>query len=259
MAKGKSGKPEERKNLPVNLVTKVLTESGYRCAVPTCRNILALDMHHIWEVNAGGPDQPWNLIALCPTCHALYHRGTIKVESIYAWKSMLVSLGQAFDLDTIDKLLFLHTIPEQLLVVSGDGVLQFSRLIAAGLAVFSLKANNAWMLVNYQVQLTEKGRVLVTAWKAGDSKELAIVLSPPGPIQPFTKEFGEEAWIEREGKFVLTVMVNEHRRGYTPTFVVFSKTNTGEVEKVLTHTETEPKDNVTVVSTNRFAGKIVIQ
>src|SRR4051812_29981280 len=69
-------KPRERKNLSLKLRTIVLTESGYRCAVPTCRNILALDMHHIWEVSAGGTDDPSNLIALCPNCHNLYHRGT---------------------------------------------------------------------------------------------------------------------------------------------------------------------------------------
>src|SRR5207248_8959417 len=74
--KGKS-KPRERDNLPLKTRVIVLTEAGYRCAVPTCRSILALDMHHIWEVSAGGGDDPSNLIALCPTCHALYHRGNI--------------------------------------------------------------------------------------------------------------------------------------------------------------------------------------
>src|SRR5262249_32115458 len=110
MAKRKGKKAEERKKLTGSLVTALLTEAGYRCAVPTCRNILALDMHPILEVNAGGPDRLWNLIALCPTCHALYHRGTIKQESIYAWKSMIVALGRGFDVESIDKLLFLHSL-----------------------------------------------------------------------------------------------------------------------------------------------------
>lgn len=48
-----SDKPRERSKLPLKTVTAVLTEAGYRCAVPTCRGILALDMHHIWEVSAG--------------------------------------------------------------------------------------------------------------------------------------------------------------------------------------------------------------
>ena len=46
-------RPRERDKLPVNTRVMVLAEAGYRCAVPTCRNILALDMHHIWEVSGG--------------------------------------------------------------------------------------------------------------------------------------------------------------------------------------------------------------
>lgn len=72
--------------------------------MPTCRNILALDMPHVWEVNASGSDTLANLIALCATCHALYHRGTIQRESIYAWKEMFVALGRAFDVRAIDQL-----------------------------------------------------------------------------------------------------------------------------------------------------------
>ena len=185
MPKTQIGKPKERKHLSPNLATKVLTESGYRCAVPTCRNILALDMHHIWEVNAGGPDELWNLIALCPTCHALYHRGTIREESIGAWKSMLVSLGQAFDLEAIDKLLFLSLMPAEFLGVSGDGVLSFARLIAAGLTTVIRRSNNCWELMLYEVQLTPKGKMLIEAWKQGDREALQRVLVPgEPPVRP---------------------------------------------------------------------------
>src|SRR6266576_6671098 len=86
MPKGRKPQPRERQQLPLRTKTIVLTEAGYRCAVPTCRGILALDMHHIWEVVAGGGDEPSNLVALCPTCHALYHRGTILADSIYLYK-----------------------------------------------------------------------------------------------------------------------------------------------------------------------------
>src|SRR5262249_24408098 len=127
MAKAKG---RERKDIPVKTDTIVLTEAGYRCAVPTCRGILALDMHHIWEVAEGGGDEPFNLIALCPTCHALYHRGTISADSIYAYKAMLVAISRAFDLEAVDRLLFLNMCPKDFLVVSGDGLLHFARLIA---------------------------------------------------------------------------------------------------------------------------------
>lgn len=179
-AKAKS-KPRERDNLPLKTRLIVLTESGYRCAVPNCRNILALDMHHIWEVSAGGDDDPSNLIALCPNCHALYHRGTIKQESIYVYKAMLVAITRAFDVEAIDRLLFLESCNKDFLVVSGDGLLHFGRLIAAGLASVDLKSNNNWQLVTYAVNISEKGRQLIEAWKYGDRTRLKEVMGGPVP------------------------------------------------------------------------------
>ena len=179
MARTSKRLPQERNRLPLKTATIVLTEAGYRCAVPTCRNILALDMHHIWEVSAGGGDDPGNLIALCPTCHALYHRGTISQDSIYAYKAMLVAISQAFDLDAIDRLLFLSMYPEDFLIVSGDGVLPFARLTAAGLTTVSMKANNMWELVTYAVNITEKGKLLIQAWRGGDRIRLVQTLGAP--------------------------------------------------------------------------------
>src|ERR1700746_1605078 len=104
-------------------------------------------MHHIWEVSAGGGDDPSNLIALCPTCHALYHRGTIREESVYTWKALLVAIPRDFDVEAIDKLLLLVSCEKDFLVVSGDGVLHFARLIAAGFASVEQKTNNNWQIV----------------------------------------------------------------------------------------------------------------
>ena len=71
-----------RTKVPSSVIREVLIEAGYRCAVPTCRNILALDLHHIIEVQEGGINEQANLLALCPTCHALYTRGNIPKEAI---------------------------------------------------------------------------------------------------------------------------------------------------------------------------------
>ena len=175
-----SKKPQERKALSLQTKIIVLTESGYRCAVPTCRQILALDMHHIWEVSAGGSDDPSNLIALCPTCHGLYHRGNIRSESIYIYKSMLVAITRAFDVEAVDRLLFLESCAKDFLVVSGDGLLHFSRLIAAGFAVAELKSNNNWQLVTYAVNIHPKGQQLIDAWKQGDRVRLKEAMGGPG-------------------------------------------------------------------------------
>lgn len=174
--KGKT-KPRERENLPLKTRMLVLTESGYRCAVPTCRTILALDLHHIWEVSAGGSDDPSNLIALCPTCHGLYHRGTIKAESIYVYKAMLVAITRAFDLEAIDRLLFLRDCKKDFVVVSGDGLLHFARLIAADLASGVQKSNNNWQVVTYAINITSKGKQLIDAWKSGNRARLKAAVT----------------------------------------------------------------------------------
>ena len=175
----KKGRPRE--DIGLKTKTLVLTEAGYRCAVPTCRGILLFDMHHIWEVSEGGGDEASNLIALCPTCHALYHRGKISIESIYAWKAMLIAIGRAFDVQTIDRLLFLDSLDHDFLIVSGDGLLHFDRVLAAGFAIVDQKANNQFQLVSYSVNITEKGKMLIAAWKDGNITQIENALAPfPG-------------------------------------------------------------------------------
>ena len=100
----------KRKSIKPSLRRDVLIEAGYRCANPTCRTILAIDLHHIIEVEKGGPNELSNLLALCPTCHALYTRGTISQEAINVWKTILVALNHAFDKESISNLLFLRKI-----------------------------------------------------------------------------------------------------------------------------------------------------
>ena len=70
---------------------------------------------------------------------------------------MLVAIGRAFDLEAIDRLLFLGQIERDFLLVSGDGLLHFSRLVTAGLASVELKAHNNWMLASYAVNISDKG------------------------------------------------------------------------------------------------------
>lgn len=156
-----------RKTVPRAVQIAVLTEAGYRCAVPTCRTIITIDIHHIEEVSTGGGNDVDNLLALCPNCHALYHREKIARESIVIWKGMLVALSNAFDYQTIDDLIFLSKLKPHTLCVSGDGVLKFSRLMAAGLAGFQLFSQNGPLLL-YDIFLTDKGKSFIAAWNDGD-------------------------------------------------------------------------------------------
>jgi len=167
-----------RQRIPRSIMLEVLTEAGYRCAVPTCRTILAIDLHHLVQVADGGGNTLANLLALCPTCHGLFHRGTIARESLYSWKSLLVSLSRAFDIEPLDHLLFLARPEVGDLRISGDAVLKFSRLIAADLAEFSLVMQNGPLLL-YAVRLTSKGRMLVKAWKSGNREAVQNALGSP--------------------------------------------------------------------------------
>jgi len=78
-----------RKKVP----KKVVIDNGSRVSLCSCRNIFAIDIHHIIEVVEGGGNELANLIALCPVMH-FFHRGIIS----HSWKSMLVSLSRAFDI-----------------------------------------------------------------------------------------------------------------------------------------------------------------
>jgi len=129
------------------------------------------------EVSEGGGNSQANLLPLCPTCHALFHRGEIHRDSIYAWKSMIVSLNQAFDQRDIDDLLFLGSESPFDLQMSGDGVAKFSRLIGTGLAQCTMaQANYESGLMTDRVHLTARGKHLVQAWKSGDRNALARTL-----------------------------------------------------------------------------------
>ena len=60
---------------------------------------------------------------------------------------MLVAITSAVDVQAIDRLLFLNSCEPDFLVVSGDGLLYFARLIAARRAEREQKANNNFQLV----------------------------------------------------------------------------------------------------------------
>ncbi|WP_232505004.1 hypothetical protein [Rubrivivax gelatinosus] len=98
---------------------------------------------------------------------------------------MLVALSQAFDQRDIDDLLFVGADRPADLLLSGDGVARFSRLIGAGLANYSLAIadyQNGRLL--YRVHLTERGTLLLQAWKLGDRNALAAALGAASQETP---------------------------------------------------------------------------
>ena len=180
----------KRKKITSSIRQELLIEAGYRCSVPTCRTILAIDLHHIIEVAEGGGNERSNLIVLCPTCHALFHRNEISREANRVWKGVIVSLNEGFDRETKDKLLFL-SMENRPKLYSSDGVLHFANLIAAGLAKCGNPRIEPHALSNvadmskttWPIELTERGKLLVEAWQKGNPKALKKALQVESGIK----------------------------------------------------------------------------
>ncbi len=157
-------------------------EAGYMCANPACRNIIIMEIHHIVWVKEGGGDEPSNLLALCPNCHALHTKGEIPQAAIRHWKGMLVALNEAFDRRGMDLLLFLNKQWKET-YYSGDGLLQFAGLIAAGLVEQGASIGGGlWgggtpATSVHQLILTERGKLLVEAWLAGDEDKYRALVA----------------------------------------------------------------------------------
>lgn len=167
-----------RKPLP-SMRDEVLREAGYKCANPTCRNVLTLQLHHIVWVKDRGATEANNLIALCGHCHDMHTQGHIPTSAIRHWKGLLHALNHAFSKESIDLLLYLAHPGIEDVWYTGDGFLKFAGLIAAGLAEvaesqFSVgvrygnSAPTSPPTTALRVQLSDKGKLLVDSWKKGD-------------------------------------------------------------------------------------------
>ena len=90
--------------MPADLRRKVLVEAGHRCAVPTCRSVVGVDVHHIVPWNKRKEHKYPNLIALCPNCHRMAEKGDIDKKSLYLYKNNLRFLYDKFTTFEVDLL-----------------------------------------------------------------------------------------------------------------------------------------------------------
>lgn len=133
------------------------------------------DIHHLTPVSDSGPDSPDNLIALCPNCHSLHHKGIIPRESLRAWKMILVALNEAYDRKAIIVLLLLDKMDK--LYVQGDALVDCAGLIAGNLVVVGEPFRRT-----YDIQMTDRGRQLIVAWKSG-KQDAAVAAFAVAPVQ----------------------------------------------------------------------------
>jgi phage terminase large subunit GpA-like protein len=55
------------------LCLKVFRRDKWRCRNPRCGMRNGLHVHHILFRSENGPDESWNLVAICRECHDLIH------------------------------------------------------------------------------------------------------------------------------------------------------------------------------------------
>jgi hypothetical protein len=163
-------------------------EAGYRCGNPRCPVILAVHIlqdHHIIHVSEDGGNEISNLLALCPNCHALYHAGEIRRESIRHWKGLLLALNHAFDRRGMELLRFLYETRNNPVPFwyHSDAVLQFAGLISARLVRLESEMVKPMQIpeTRHQVLLSERGSQLIEAWMAGDEKKYMEFLKATSP------------------------------------------------------------------------------
>lgn len=170
----------------------VLLEAGYKCANPSCRHILTLELHHILWVKEGGGNEPENLVALCPNCHALHTAGHVPEAAIRCWKSLLVSLNSP-SRASADLLLVLYREEQRIAAATdpskaeppfrftGDGLGILSSLLVSGLVAISRRILGVGYfgggMPSFEISLTPAGRRLVEAWMSGNPEAVEMALS----------------------------------------------------------------------------------
>ena len=159
-----------RPAIPTEIKRRILIESGYRCAIPTCRFPVTENAHIIsWAKTSDHSYE--NLITLCPNCHALYDSGKISKEAIIAYKKKLMFLNEVYSRFELDVLDYLKTnrkvlLPNEILVKR----LIEESLIKIDEVHMSQEYDDAKEMVGYFTAiLTDKGNSLIEAWSKVDN------------------------------------------------------------------------------------------
>jgi HNH endonuclease len=193
----KSQAPGKRRDPTPSVRDEVLREAGYKCANPTCRNILTLQLHHMIWVEDGGGREATNLIALCGHCHDMHTYGHIPASAIRHWKGLLHALNHAFNKESMDLLLYLSHPGIENIWYTGDGFLKFAGLVAAGLVEVAEFQFSVGVRYGYssaptsppttavRVKLSDKGKLLVDSWLKGDEAQYKAALAK-GPASLLT-------------------------------------------------------------------------
>ena len=158
-----------RPAIPIGIKRRLLIESGYRCAIPTCRYPIT-ENAHIFSWAESGDHGHHNLIALCPNCHTRYDSGEITKEAIIYYKKKLMFLNDVYSRFELDVLDYLKSKRRALI----PGELLVKRLLEEGIVKIEDEimtqgfADGEDFLGIFSVVLTEKGAQLLNDWARVD-------------------------------------------------------------------------------------------
>lgn len=148
--------------IPAPLERRILCESGHRCAIPTCREIIKVDIHHIVPLKECKEHKYENLIALCPNCHRMADRGDIDRKSLRIYKANLRYAHDRFSNLEVDILHELHKNPDNPLQFPLNMLLLIKRILDAEYVIYKLPQNSVQILGMEMKPayffLTDKGR-----------------------------------------------------------------------------------------------------
>jgi len=156
----------------------VLIESGYRCAIPHCRET-TLDIHHIVDYAKVQEHSFDNLVALCPNCHRRATNGEIDRKAMLQIKANLSILSHRYgELERryINRQASMGPVAGSLTMLSGGLELLMSNLVEDGIVTqaavqaisigFSQPDVPDFPVVIAFI-LTSKGQAFIERWAAG--------------------------------------------------------------------------------------------
>ncbi|WP_198155701.1 HNH endonuclease [Isoptericola dokdonensis] len=133
-----------RPQIPARIKRQVFVEAGHRCAIPTCRQPVGLQIHHIVPWSHVKSHEFENLILLCSNCHSRVTSKEIDTKAVRAYKTNLALTNNRYgDLERRVLEYFVQNPGERTITIDLSQELLLKYLIADGLLVKAGEARGA--------------------------------------------------------------------------------------------------------------------
>lgn len=166
-----------RPHVPAALERRLKEEAGYRCAIPTCRNMVGIEMAHIVPRSIVKEDKFENMILLCATCHVAYDREKrIPRKSMEFFKANLAVVNgrySDFEHRVMEHFADLENREGEILTIPFHHEIHLRNLLRDGLLTLVGRERHI-MSGSYEdglefYSLTPAGRVFIHRWIEGEA------------------------------------------------------------------------------------------